>query len=122
MIWDDESKKRLQGIISKKLDEICVPVFSSAPSLEEIAKKHPEATIDDIARLLAPNYEERDVRFAQFFAELGIEHKDPYKSEWIVEKEGFVALDTVGLRGGLKGPFINVPEEVAERILLEGLP
>jgi hypothetical protein len=115
MMWDDKNKKRLREIIDKKLGEIARPLFP-AGGLGAIVAKNPNITLNDIATQLAPNFTERDVRFARFFDELGIEH-----GEWMFERENCVALNTVDLHGGVKGPFINIPKEVAEKILILGI-
>ena len=114
MIWDDKNKKRLQEILDKKLGEIARPLFP-AGGLGAIVAKNPNMTINDIATQLAPNFTERDIRFAQFFAELGIEH-----GEWMTERKDCVALSTVGIQG-VKG-FINIPKDVAEKFLVLGIP
>lgn len=118
-MWNDENKKRLREILGKKLGEIARPLFP-AGGLSAIVAKNPNMTLGDIATQLAPNFTERDIRFARFFDELGIEH-----GEWMFEREDCVALSTVGLHEGwglgVKGPFINIPKEVAEKILVLGI-
>lgn len=116
MKWDDNKKKKLQELITTKLDEIIKPLFP-AGGLGAIAHKNPNMTINDIAAQFAPNFKARDAMVAQFFAEYGMEC-----GPLIIDGENRVTLDTVGMGGGLKGPLISIPNEVAEKFLVFGIP
>lgn len=105
MKWDKANKKRLHEVIEVKLHDIAdrTIIHRNLPS-----------------KLAQYRLDEREIHFAEFFVEFGIKYA-PYptkRKNCVVIVNPWFGLKAVG--GPKAG--LSIPEDVAEKFLLLGIP
>lgn len=126
MKWDEKNKERLRDVLKSKIGEI-IALTPGAANLNVTISQNPNMKMVELMVLLKPFHKARDKRIEQFFAEFDIECDSLMR-----ERENCIVLDTALIQMPLwdklsaapllKGPQISIPEDVAEKFLVLGVP
>lgn len=114
MKWDKENKERLRLLVEAKLKEIC-RCGLSVDEAYKMSKANPSLTIDDLFR---DRHSEGIALRQQFFDDFGMLRGLPKAAK----TKNYMILDVFMGPMAIKATKISIPKDVAEKLLVLGVP